>query len=208
MLARARRFGLGVSLSLCCLIPAGRAPAAPGCVDDVPLIVRAERAGVIQLQDASIRDVTGDNRSDTAVRRSPAGSTGGQTTNDRFVATMNADALATDSLRYGFQRVENWAWETNYPRGFYEFDRKQDLQVEAILAVAGNTAVATGGAEDSTVTLSAETYDIRPSWWGGSNALRSLRGRVRFDYTNLQRLRHPGTHRATLTICINVKNHL
>ncbi len=208
MLERARLYCIGGILSLCCALPAGPSIAAPGCVDDVPLVVRAERAGVIELNAASIRDITGGNRADVAVRRANSGAIAGRTTNGRFVAAMDADELAADSIRTGFQRVENWAWEANYPRGFYEFDRRQDLQVEAILAVAGDTAVGTNGASGSTVTLSAETYDIRRNWWGRSNSLRRLRGRIRFDYSNLERLRQPGTHRATLTICINVKNHL
>lgn len=208
MLERIRRYCLNGILPLCCLMQAGPALAAPGCVDDVPLVVRAERGGVIELKAASIRDVTGGNQSDVAVRRTHSGAIAGRTTNGRFVAAMDADALAADILRAGFRRVENWAWEANYPRNLYEFDRRQDLQVEAILTVAGNTAVATAGGSGSMVTLNADTYDIRPSWWGGSNDLRRLRGRVSFDYSNLDLLRQPGTHRATLNICINVKNHL
>ena len=200
-------FTASALLLACSLLP-GFARAQAGCIDDVDLEIRDERAGVVSLRDASLREVTGRNQDDRERRLSYPGTATGSTQGGRFLADLGVASLAPDDVSTGFERRENRFWEANYPRGMYEFDRRQDLDVEAIVTVVGNSAVATAGNTASRVTLVAETSGIQSFWWGGTNSLRQLRGRVSFDYSDLDRLRQHGTHRATLNICIMVRNYL
>ncbi len=198
---------LAAYLILVCATLAGPGRAQPGCVNDVPLIIRNEKAGVVELKEASIRNITDSNQRDREVNlRTGRPSTG--TRRGQLVADLDAGNAAPDNVRQGFQRQSNQFWEANYPRGLYVFDQRQDLDIETTMTIQGNKATALGESSGSEVTLNAVTRDIRTTWWGGTNSLRRLRGRVRFDYSDLSSLSEPGTHRATVNICVTVKNYL
>lgn len=106
----------------------------------------------------------------------------------------------------GFNHLKRNAWEVEFPRGMYEFDRKEDLVIEVIVAVSKGQAshITDSG---SSVSLVVEEGSVYESWWSGTNSLRMLRGDLMFSYSDFVALMADGVHRASLELCVNVRGN-
>lgn len=185
---------------------------AQGCSNDVPVVFRTGPSGSVELRDASVRDITGNNNDDRDVPTNISGPlnttvVGGALTVD----TMGADDFPDDAaaLRAGFNRNVNRFWETNYPNdGDYDFANRGDLNLDITYTITNDQVAGTGGGNPSVATITATTNRLRTNWYGGSNSLRRLRGDVRLRITDLDTLTQASLHRAQITVCIEVTGQI
>ena len=87
----------------------------------------------------------------------------------------------------------------------YVFDNRNDLDVEIIINVTGDEANHISGGSSSRVSLVVEEGNVSDSWYGRSNSLKRLRGRLDFRFTDIELLALAGIHRATLGVCVNIR---
>jgi len=179
--------------------------------DGIQVDFRNEQAGVVTLNDARTREITGSRQSDRAESVSASGF---QTTNFVFgkmlVDSLNAATYPDNGIPIAeIDRASNNAWEINFNRGDYEFNNRNDLDVEVTITVSGGQATHVFQGNSSTVSLEVEDANLNTRWYnGGSNSLRRLQGSVNFRFSDLQQLGFAGIHRATVDICVNIRGQI
>jgi hypothetical protein len=189
------------------LAPAG-SWAQLSCSSDAPLTFLQATGGVVELQDATVRDIAGAGGSDRAEALTLAGTQGGQAQGGQYrVNTISTNEYPDDftALELEFDRRVNRFFEINYTRGQYEFADRADLDVQVDLLIPGNVANSVTGGSASYATITGEVDNLNINWFGGrANSLRRIRGSVTFRYSDFANLTQPGVHRADLTVCVEV----
>lgn len=182
--------------------------AQVSCSNDAPVTFPQETGGVVQLQDATVRDLVGPGGGDRAEALTLAGTQDGQAQGGLYrVNTIGTNAFPDDvtALQFEFDRRVNRLFEVNYTQGQYEFANRADLDLQVDLIVPGNVANSVAVGSSSNVTISGQVDNLQVNWYGGrGNSLRRIRGRVTFFYSDFANLTVPGVHRADLTVCVEV----
>ena len=181
--------------------------AQAGCDNIGTLTFPTASGGAATLNAATVRNVTGSNNDDRDIGmnrlNNPETSSNGSGVIE--VEGLAASDFPTTGIRAnGFNRRVNRFWRIDYAPGQYSFFRRNRLEVDVQLSIAGDEA--TNGSSE--VSVEPEHVRLRTSWYPGTNNLRRLEGDVRFRYRDMHRLAENGVHNANLDVCVEVTGNL
>ncbi|MBT8147519.1 MAG: hypothetical protein KJN90_11750 [Gammaproteobacteria bacterium] len=178
--------------------------------DGVPIEFRRLRNDSLELKDVKTKEIVGRNIKDSALSLGrPTSIYTSYEAGLVRVAGISIDDYPDIGLNLTrIDRQEPNVWEVNFPRGLYEFRKKNDLEVEMFIRVEGGQAAHIDQGPVSTVALEVEPGKMHETWWGGTNSLRRLRGNLNFTFSNVTNLGVAGIHRARLNVCVNVRGNL
>lgn|GEM_PF-4339608 len=178
-------------------------------VDGVQVEFLRLRNDSLELKEVKAKEIVGRNIKDSALSLGrPAGFYANYEAGLVRVSGITSDDYP--DLGLGLARIDRRepnVWEVNFPRGMYEFEKKNDLEIEMFITVEGGQASHIDKGPASTVALEVEPGKVHELWWGGTNSLRRLRGNLNFTFSNLTDLGAAGIHRAQLNVCVNVRGN-
>ena len=168
-----------------------------------------ERNGVVELKEVKVKQIAGGNNDDDrevslggSALQTVNYSGGALTVNGLNVSAFPDNGIGSNSI---FRSDRN-VWTASYPKGMYEFANKNDLILEFEISVAGGQASHIVVGPSSSASVSIDSADIDAKFHGGNpKSLKQLRGDLNFVFTNLLQLTTAGTHRADVSLCVNVR---
>ena len=184
------------------------ASAQLACDNDGIDIEFDEKRGSVELKDARVREITGNNRDDRDVslgnvNRQRANFSGGA----YRVDTLSLAAFPDEGIGFAsFERDEGKVWRARYPKDLYQFADKDDLVLEIDISVQSGVSTHVVLGNDSWAAMSVEDIGIDAKFHGGkTKSLKELRGDLNFRFFDLLNVSAAGIHRADISICINVR---
>jgi hypothetical protein len=207
--SRARHRALLTLLGVLTAVITPAALAQPACSNDVPVVFSTDPGGSVNLNDATVREITGSNDDDRDIALSLGGPLEATAQGSILVVDgIDISDFPASAVTTGFRRNLGRFWEVNYANGDYVFEKRGDLQVDVTFTVVSPLAPLSGSGSTSTATVRMTQRNMNVTWHRGSNSLRRLRGGVRVHYEDLATLAHAGEHRATINVCVEVSGNL
>lgn len=175
--------------------------------DNDGIVVEFNKAQ-IELKDANVKEITGNNRDELELALPSPGVQSGNVNAGIFtVNSLNVSAFPDNGISFAqLDRTERNVWEANYPKRMYEFANRKDLVLEFSATVTGGESSHIILGPSSSVSMSVADAGIKAKFHGGNpKSLKQLRGTLDFRVFDLLNLSAAGTHRADVSICVNVR---
>lgn len=176
--------------------------------DGIEIEFLGEVAGALQLREATARELN---------VRTPTDQSFAVGSTERLTGRLKGRNIRSSTAGFsgyqigpitGFERALPNAWEAKFPMGRYEFRDKADIELQIMMTIADSQASHYTAGQDSTVTLEVEESRVQKYWYSGTNSLRVVRGSLELRVSELEKLGAAGIHRATLSVCVNVRGNL
>ncbi|NKB31727.1 MAG: hypothetical protein GKR91_01340 [Pseudomonadales bacterium] len=181
------------------------------CDNDGIVVAFDENNGAVELRDVRVREITGNRRNDIDVSIVGPGIQSANWTGSEYAVNgLSSSAFPDNGIGSSqVRRRERRVWEARFPRGMYEFNNRNNLNLELVVTVAGGQASHINGGAASVVTLAVADLGTNAQWYGGNpRSLRRLRGHLQFRYTDFMQLSMAGIHRADVSVCVNVRGNI
>lgn len=165
----------------------------------------------IELRDVNVKEITGNKRDEVEVVLANPGVQFGNVNAGVFtVNSLSVSAFPDNGISFAdIYRDEGRAWTAEYPKRMYEFADKNDLILEFSVTVNGGEASHVFGGAASTVSMSVSDAGIKAKFHGGKiKSLKKLEGDLDFRIFDLLNLTAAGVHRASISLCVNVRGNI
>ncbi len=201
------------ALTLALLICPAVVQSQIACDNDGILVEFDEKNDVVELKKAKVQEIAGKGKKgkkgkDREVDLAHPGVQSGSAVGNRLIVNgLSISAFPDEGIPFAeVLRNERKVWKAEFPKGMYEFNDKDDLRLEFEVTTIDSEASHVVYGPSSSVSLSIHDAGIDAKFHGGNpKSLKQLEGELDFRYFDLLQLSAAGTHRAVISLCVNVR---